>query len=272
MKRQRSSTDEINLIPRKRIIIKRSASVLEEQQQNKQRILDEANRILQSLFTTRQNQPTFSIPDTSEIKIKKRAKGKAVENEDNNKANSSEVQAYHMLYEYKAKKATEYKHRSEGCDTKKGKISDYLEAFLCYGDAFYNQIKAHENGHHYDEFLNPENFFKSIHNWVKGDDKKLMGALIYLHAIVIKLYYGIKHEKCMKNSSLIRDEINKNMKNIKICEKKERESSLLFGKVRKLLSNQNLDISVNCLDNARTVARDAVNNWRAKEGVNFVFV
>ncbi|CAG8518741.1 7451_t:CDS:2, partial [Diversispora eburnea] len=105
---------------------------------------------LASLFATQQNQPTFSIPDVSEILIKKREKEKGVENEDN-------------------------------------------------------------------------------------------------------------------NNKIIREEVNKIMKSIEICEKKECESSLIFDKVRKLLSNQNLDILNNCLDNTQTMARDMVNNWRVKD-------
>ncbi|RHZ75448.1 hypothetical protein Glove_213g214 [Diversispora epigaea] len=279
MKRQRSTTDNINEVPRKRIIINRSASVLVEQRK-KQRTLDEATRILQSLFATQQDKPTFSIPNISEIPIKPRNKGKGVDSNSSinntiniNVADNSEVQAYHMLYFYKIKKATDYKHRSERCNTKRGKISDYLEAYLYYVDAFYNQIQAYKNGYHYEEFLNPENFFKSIHNLVEGIDKKLTGSLKYLHAIIIKMHCDIKQERCTKkreNKELSRDEVKAIVKSLKNCEEKIEEAFTLFDEAKELLSNQNLEFTGNCLDDARIVARENVNNWRVKEGVNFV--
>ncbi|RHZ45009.1 hypothetical protein Glove_700g4 [Diversispora epigaea] len=272
MKRQRSSTDDINEVPRKRIIFKRNASVLEEQR--KKQILDEANKILQSLFATQQNKPTFCISKPSEIPIKPRNKGKGVDNNSiNDNTINSEVQAYHMLYLHKMKRATDYKHRSERCNTKRGKISDYLEAYLYYVDAFYNQIQAHKNGYHYEEFFNPETFFKSIHNWVRGMDKKLTGSLKYLHAIIVKMHYDIKHERCMnkrENKELSRDEFKATVKSLKNCEEKIGEAFSLFDEAKELLSNKNLEFSGNCLDDARIVARENVNNWRVKQGVNFI--
>ncbi|CAG8433015.1 8574_t:CDS:2 [Diversispora eburnea] len=364
--------NEVMRPPRKKVVVdgKKKPVASKNLNESKQRTLDEANKILQSLFATRQNQMTFSVPPISEVLIKKRTKGKEVAklattlksidlNEGSSgsggtsstssqpfivklkipprihtiveksstkerKSNSStnyitvetqtdfsraeraeigtqtmnesteksstnndfELQAYHVLYEHRMRQATNYKHRSEKTSSEKklDRISDYLEAFLLYSDSCHNQYEAYKNGHHYDTFLNPEKFFTVVYSWIKGEDKKLMGALKYLHSIIIKLYFMIEHErsiqKLKESYTTYLDKLKQNptegteartaYNSIKLCAEKITEAFLLCETAKELLGDRSLDISTNSLENVRIFAREHVDKWRTDKGINFV--
>ncbi|CAG8590952.1 6756_t:CDS:2 [Diversispora eburnea] len=163
---------------------------------------------------------------------------------------NSEV--HHLLYECKRRKATQYKHRSEEAsrDKKLDKISDYLEAFLTYADAYYNQREAYKNGHCYNTFLNPEKFFDAVYICLRGGDPKLIGGLKYLHSLVIKSYYGIQLERCLEMLKKIPDgsaEFNSHIdtinSSIKECNKKNVEAHQLFDTAKELSGDKSLDAS-----------------------------
>ncbi|RHZ68637.1 hypothetical protein Glove_294g146 [Diversispora epigaea] len=284
MKRERSP-NEVSDVPRKRITIERSPEIMARK---KQETLNKANNILKPLFETRKNQIVFSIPSISEVLIMQREVVGSNNKDNDAKSTGSQtmdmdtdnLEAYHLLYECKRKKASEYKHRSEEASRNKklDKISDYVEAFLTYADAFYNQDEARKSGRQYDTFLNPERFFDAVYSCLRGEDPKLIGALKYLHALVIKSYYDIKYERCLETLGQIPDgsaEYNSRVgamkNNIKECNAKTEEAHHLVETAKELSGNQSLDAS-NSLGTGRIYAREMVNRWRVKRGINFVAI
>ncbi|CAG8594899.1 7844_t:CDS:2 [Diversispora eburnea] len=197
-------------------------------------------------------------------------------------------QSYNILYRLKRRQATNYKHRCEQIPQNKGKrmekISDSLEAFMCYAESFYNQQMAYKTGYRYTAFLNPENYFKDVYKCLKAQPPKLIGMLKYVHATTIKMYYDLEHERCVQHLKEIHADFLKTLKenpsrgaeinmeynrfDIDFCNEKIYEVFLLCDAAKEFTGNQNLNIDNNL--EARAYAQEQLNLWREEKGINFI--
>ncbi|CAG8825472.1 10893_t:CDS:1, partial [Dentiscutata erythropus] len=161
-------------------------------------------------------------------------------------------------------------------------ITDSLEAFLCYAEAFYNQNEAHKAGYQYAAFLNPEVYFESVYESLKAQPPKLIGMFKYVHATTNKIYYDRKRERCIQllgehhvtffkkleddpfGGTEIQVEYDRSVssvtKDIKFCNKKIYETILLFEAAKEYTGDEDLDIDDSL--KARVYAQDQLNSWR----------
>ncbi|CAG8537894.1 1222_t:CDS:2 [Acaulospora colombiana] len=206
--------------------------------------------------------------------------------------NDESAKFHHVLYNHKTQQATNYKHRSESEKVPLNRISDYIEAYLLYADAFYNQYEAYTFGRSYSNLLNPRKFFTAVYGMdIIKDESELIGVLKYIHAVISNIFCKNDRDQCLKKESEYLNEyidkirngspgeveealkkyngyLDQMKKSLKQCSDNLNEAYENLKTAKRLLGDSIIDIN-DSLKNVMIFARKRVDKWRQDKGITF---